>query len=297
MLLIIMTQLVRQFQIGILVIDEIQHLSEAKGGGSDKMLNFFVTLVNTIGLPVVLIGTTKAISILQSEFRQARRGSGQGDLIWDRMRNDVAWNVFVKSMWRYQWTGKSVAYTDEMSDALYDESQGIIDIAVKLYAIIQIDAIINGVERFSLSDIHKAAEKKLRLVKPMLDALRSGDRKKILQYEDIAPVNIEDYLSAYKAVKAEVQEKTAEHKLTVLKQVSIKLMEVEVDPVTAKKLAGKIIASHKNPVSVSEAFKEAFRLYITEEAAAPPEDVPDDLRDNSGYDEIRRSGAVDEMEW
>lgn len=30
-LLIIMTQLVRQFQIGILVIDEIQHLSRAKG--------------------------------------------------------------------------------------------------------------------------------------------------------------------------------------------------------------------------------------------------------------------------
>lgn len=78
MLLIIMTQLVRQFQIGILVIDEIQHLSEAKGGGSDKMLNFFVTLVNTIGIPVVMIGTTKAMSILQSEFRQARRGSGQG---------------------------------------------------------------------------------------------------------------------------------------------------------------------------------------------------------------------------
>lgn len=297
MLLIIMTQLVRQFQIGILVIDEIQHLSEAKGGGSDKMLNFFVTLVNTIGLPVIMIGTTKAMSILQSEFRQARRGSGQGDLIWDRMRNDVAWNVFVKSMWRYQWTGKNVAYTDGLSDALYDESQGIIDIAVKLYAIIQIDAITSGVEEFSISGIHKAAEKKLGLVKPMLDALRSGDRKKILQYEDIAPVNIEDYLSAYKAVKAEIQEKTAEHKLTVLEQVSIKLMEVGVDPAMAKRIAGKVIASHKNPVSVSEAFKEAFRLYIAEETAMPAEAVPDDLRNNSGYDEIRQSGAVDEMEW
>ena len=51
MLLIIMTQLVRQFQIGILVIDEIQHLSEAKGGGSDKMLNFFETWVDSINIP------------------------------------------------------------------------------------------------------------------------------------------------------------------------------------------------------------------------------------------------------
>ena len=65
--------------IGVLVIDEIQHLNEAKSGGANKMLNFFVQLVNTIGVPVVLVGTYKAMSVLSGEFRQARRGSGQGD--------------------------------------------------------------------------------------------------------------------------------------------------------------------------------------------------------------------------
>ena len=220
MLLIIMTQLVRQFQIGILVIDEIQHLSEAKGGGSDKMLNFFVTLVNTIGLPVVMIGTTKAMSILQGEFRQARRGSGQGDLIWDRM-------------------------------------------------------------------------KKLGLVKPMLDALRSGDRKKILRYEDITPVSIEDYLSAYQAVKPEIQEKTTEKKLTVLEQTVVKLLEVDVDPPVAKRLAGKVIASHKNPVSVGEAFKEAYRLYISEVPdMQETEESREDLRESDGYEDIKRKGLI-----
>lgn len=299
MLLIIMTQLVRQYQVGILVIDEIQHLSEAKGGGSDKMLNFFVTLVNTIGLPVVMIGTMKAMSILQGEFRQARRGSGQGDLIWDRMKNDATWQIFVKSMWRYQWTGNSVPYTDEMVSVLYDESQGIIDIAVKLYAIVQIEAITSGAEMFTASDIHKAAEKKLGLVKPMLDALRRGDRKMILQYEDIASVSIEDYLAAYKAVKPEVREKTEGAELTVLEQTVVKLMEVDVEPPTARRLAGKVVASHKNPVSVGEAFKEAFRLYISEvpdnvpEAGAPE----DDLRNNGSYDDMKKKGIIEETEW
>lgn len=298
MLLIIMTQLVRQFQIGILVIDEIQHLSEAKGGGSDKMLNFFVTLVNNIGLPVVMIGTTKAMSILQGEFRQARRGSGQGDLIWDRMRNDVAWKMFVKSMWRYQWTENYVPYTDEMVNVLYDESQGIIDIAVKLYAIVQIEAITGGKESFSVADIHKVAEKKLSLVKPMLDALRSGDRKKILRYEDITPVSIEDYLSAYQVVKPEIREKTTERKLTVLEQTVVKLLEVDVEPSVAKRLAGKVAASHKNPVSVGEAFKEAYRLYISEESDRLEEPMPtDDLRKNGGYEDMKKSGFIDGMEW
>lgn len=107
-MLVVMAQIVSLHQIGALVIDEIQHLSQAKGGGSEKMLNFFVTLVNTIGIPVILIGTTKAMSVLQSEFRQARRGSGQGDLLWDRMKNDASWRVFLKSMRRFQWTQKQV---------------------------------------------------------------------------------------------------------------------------------------------------------------------------------------------
>jgi hypothetical protein len=297
MLLIIMTQLVRQFQIGILVIDEIQHLSEAKGGGSDKMLNFFVTLVNTIGLPVVLIGTIKAMSILQGEFRQARRGSGQGDLVWDRMKNDAAWRVFVKSMWRYQWTRTSVPYTDEMVAALYDESQGIIDIAVKLYAIVQIDAITKGTEVFTAADIHRAADRKLALVKPMLDALRSGDRKKILKYGDIATVSIEDYLSAYKAVNAEVTGKTSEQKLTVLEQTVIRLIEMEVEPATARRLAGKVIAGHKNPVSAGTACKEAYRLYVTETPETMSAEDEDDVRNAAGYDTIRQKGLVDETEW
>lgn len=200
-------------------------------------------------------------------------------------------------MWRYQWTGKNVAYTEELANVLYDESQGIIDIAVKLYAIVQIDAITNGTEEFSAPDIRKAAEKKLGLVKPMLEALRSGDKKRILKYEDIAPVNIEDYLSAYKAVKTEIQEKTTEQKLTVLEQTSIKLMEVEVDPVIARRLAGKVLASHKTPISVGEAFKEAYRLYIAEDTSGPVEDVLGDIRNNDGYAGFKQSGAIDDMEW
>lgn len=201
-------------------------------------------------------------------------------------------------MWRYQWTGNSVPYTDEMVKILYNESQGIIDIAVKLYAIVQIEAITCGTESFSATDIHKVAEKKLRLVKPMLDALRSGDMKKILRYEDITPMSIEDYLSAYQAVKPEIKEKTIEKKFTVLEQTVVKLLEVDVEPPIAKRLAGKVIASHKNPISVSEAFKEAYRLYISEVPDGPEMEASgDDLRKSSGYEDMKKKGSVDETEW
>ncbi len=191
-----MTQISTTHGLGLLIVDEIQHLSGAKSGGSEKMLNFFVTLVNTIGVPVVLIGTTKAMSVLQSEFRQARRGSGQGDLLWDRMKNGLSWETMLRAMWRYQWTRKRTELTPGLKDAIYSESQGIIDIAVKLYAMAQVKAIADGTEEIKAPTIHTVASEKLRLVKPMLDALRSGDRKRIMQFEDIRPIDIEDYIAA-----------------------------------------------------------------------------------------------------
>ncbi|WP_218008338.1 ATP-binding protein [Cytobacillus firmus] len=128
-----MNHLASRHGIGLLIIDEIQHLSLSKSGGSEKMLNFFVTLVNTIGIPVLMVGTNKAISILQSEFRQARRGSGQGDMVWSQMPNDESWDLFVEGMWEYQWTSHFTELTSEFNDFLYEESQGILDIAVKLF--------------------------------------------------------------------------------------------------------------------------------------------------------------------
>ena len=51
------------------------------------------------------------------------------------------------ALWDYQWTKKEVPLTPEISDIMYEESQGIIDIAVKLYAMAQIRAIYSGIGR------------------------------------------------------------------------------------------------------------------------------------------------------
>lgn len=52
------------------------------------MLNFFVTLSNTVGIPTVLIGTSKAQQLFKGNFRQARRAASDGSIIWDRMEED-----------------------------------------------------------------------------------------------------------------------------------------------------------------------------------------------------------------
>ncbi|WP_026673755.1 ATP-binding protein [Alkalihalobacterium bogoriense] len=194
-LLPVIAQIARNTALSLLVIDEIQHLSLARSGGAEKMLNFFVTLQNAIGIPVILIGTPKSLSILQTEFRQARRSSGkQGDVIWNQLKKeDKSWELFINGLWKYQWVKYPTNLSGEMNDVMFQESQGIIDIAKKLFAMAQIRAITSGIETISPKVIKEVAKENFKLIQPMLQALKTNNHKKILQYGDISPISFDQF--------------------------------------------------------------------------------------------------------
>jgi len=292
-----MTTLAHTHGLGLLIIDEIQHLNQAKSGGSEKMLNFFVTLVNTIGVPVILIGTPKALPILQSEFRQARRGSGQGDLIWNHMKNDESWEIMLRTMWKYQWTRYKSPFTLEMKNVLYEETQGIIDLAVKLYGIAQIKAIYCGIERLTPVIIRESAAECLQLVRPMLDALRSGNMKKIIQYEDIRPISIEDYLTAH---TSHLLSGVDLNQITTLEeQAVVKLLEMDIPAKTARSCVKKALAGNKTGQPLGLVVQKAFRLALNLDSQDDPmmEMAKDkeDLRgeaDGDPYSRLKEVGVI-----
>lgn len=273
----IMAQLARNHSLGMLVIDEIQHLSLAKSGGSEKMLNFFVNLVNTIGVPVILIGTTKAMSILQSEFRQARRGSGQGDLIWERMKNDAYWELLLEGMWKYQWTRHKAELTKELKDIIYFESQGIVDIAVKVFILAQMRAIATEKEVISKKIIEQVARENLRLVKPMLDALKSGDLKKIALYEDIKPIDIGQYINEYKKMLnsnlSKKKDLKVEPEIDNTEKAVLKLLDFGIDEWLARNSVQYVLKQNNKLIDVTEIAKEAIRYAISSIPANKEEKV------------------------
>ncbi len=173
--------------LGVLVIDEIQRLNLAKSGGDEMMLNFFVQLINTIGVPVILVGTYKAISVLSGEFSQMRRGTGQGDLVWHRMEKDEQWDLFVKTMWKYQYTKHEIKLTQKLKDALYEESQGITDFAVKIFGFAQKRAIQSKLEKITVGIIRSAAKDYLNIPRNVLNAMKTGDMRVLQQFEDVYP--------------------------------------------------------------------------------------------------------------
>ena len=304
-MLVKMAHLANTHGLGLLIVDEIQHLSQAKSGGSEKMLNFFVTLVNTIGVPVILIGTSKAQPILQSEFRQARRGSGQGGLIWNRILNDESWEIMLRTMWKYQWTQNKCPFTDDIKNTLYDETQGIIDLAVKLYGIAQIKAIYGGTERVTPEVIRESAGESLQLVKPMLDALRSGNMKKIMQYEDIRPISIEDYLTAHASHIISAEEIKPISSLD--EQAVMKLLDLDIPAKTARSCVKKVLAGKKTNQTLNQVVQKALKLAFNtmpQESFRENTDESDetDIRiatSENPYDQLKAIGAISDNsdEW
>ncbi len=298
-MLTLMQRIAQEYSLGLLVVDEVQHLSLAKGG-SDAMLNFFVTLVNTIGVPVILIGTSKAMPLLQGQFRQARRSSGHGDLIWNRLkRKERNWITFVESIWKYQWIRNEVRLTPEMLDTVYEETQGIIVLAVVLYVLLQEDAILSERETFGVEDIGRVARERMALVQPMLKALRENNQKEIDKYEDITDILIKEVSSV---IRADSQ--------TASRQPAAKAFGRMRDEVLEY-----FVKLRKQPEKVELFIEQAYRetkscdfAVITErvydlvkhdETATKTagEETPEAMLKGKDYEALSKAGLLDEEKW
>lgn len=177
--------LLASHHVGLLVIDEIQNVLDASGIGQAKMLNSLVTYANVVKIPTVVIGTPKAMTMIEKVFRGARRVGDHGTYIWDALPFGDEWALFMEGLWQYQWTQHKVELTEELSKTLHNHTQGIHVLAVRLFQFAQLHAIRKRTECITKEQIEVVAGEKFKLIAPMLDALKSGKKKAINQYEDL----------------------------------------------------------------------------------------------------------------
>lgn len=269
-----MQQVARIHSLGTLIIDEVQNLNIAKKGASEKMINFFVSLVNMIGIPVILIGTSKALSIVQSKFREARRATGdEGDIEWDPMENNRSWKLLLKGMFKYDWTRNGISDPDDLSDALYDESQGIVDVAVKLYRMAQARAIKTKTECITPELVRTIANTELKIIRPMILALKNGDPKALLKYDDIRPLDIQRFLDkntpdkddlAEAALMKKAEEEQQRRRAESLDEyLTVELHRMKIEKGIAKKAIATLISQKGEHLDKAKALKEAIRIVLT----------------------------------
>lgn len=272
-LLPIMAQAAAVHCLGVLVIDEIQNLQEAKDDRAAQMLNFFVQLVNTIGLPVILVGTYKALPALNGEFRNARRNSGQGDATWHPFKKDEEWEWLLQGIWKYQWTDKKAELTPEFINVMFDESQGISDIAIKLFMLTQWRALDKEIEQITPEMVRSVARDRFTLIKPALEALRSGKKQQIQKFADIYDsVSVDDYLDRIKAERRKVErleviktELGYDLKEQTITEIHGWLIEAGIEEASALKAAQAVALKHLDELDSVDLHKEALKIALHEQ--------------------------------
>ena len=176
-----------EFHVGVIVIDEIQHVLRKSGEPDLELLNFLVELSNRVNLPLLLIGTPQAEFVVAGAMRQARRMFGPP---WSPLaRGSPPWTKFAERLLGYQFT-RQAAEVAELEPKLFELSQGLPAIAVTLYQFAQKAALLIELEsgqptKITPAIMDKAFQRYMRTVAPMLEALRSGNESEIAMYQDL----------------------------------------------------------------------------------------------------------------
>ena len=185
-LLIKVSRLIQSLNLGILVIDDIQNLCGAKETVSNELLSFMVSMANSLRIPVIMVGSPKILRLLQKEFQQAKRASGEGEVRMDLMvRDSQEWKRYIKAIWRYQYTANKVKLTSKMRDVFFEESVGNPFVASMLYKLVQDDAIISRKEKFGVRDVRRISKEKMGITANMRNAMLKGVDVELNEYRHL----------------------------------------------------------------------------------------------------------------
>ena len=183
-------RLMDQHKVGLLIIDEIQNLVHYRHN-HEILFNFLVSLSNTLKIPVLYVGTPKALQFFQDNLRIARRFASCGVYYWNRLipgNNGTVgeWDEFIIDLWSHRiLKNDPVLIPDDIRKTLYECSQGVIDILMKLFVLAEMRELELGRETLSVGAIKTVFNDNFQSIEPMIRALKDNDIQKINEYQDL----------------------------------------------------------------------------------------------------------------
>lgn len=172
--------------LGVLVLDELQHLAARGFAESDANLNFFVALMNFLRIPLISVGTYAALSVLNGRLRDGRRLSSEGTLDFPRFEKDEA---IAKTLQDYYFQFlpnlKRRPLTPEFHEKAYDVYQGLHFLLPNLVQRCGVECSYRGEDHVSDEILRYYREVELAPISAALDALASNDPDEIAVFDDL----------------------------------------------------------------------------------------------------------------
>lgn len=136
-------KLVRIFGIGAIIMDEVQNLDRKRY--RESSLDSLMTLINTTKVAIVIVGTQDAMNMIYAKYYLARRAGKMIDAnnyCSDRRQ----FEIMMKHVTAINWFKTPFSLTQELLDALFEETNGIIDRMITLWMEIQ-NAYVSAKEK------------------------------------------------------------------------------------------------------------------------------------------------------
>lgn len=145
--------------IGLLIVDEIQHVVNHKNGKS--LIGCLTQLINNTGISICMVGTPESAVFFTQAMQLARRSLG---LQYGVMEYGEEFHRVCKILYRYQYVKNTTQIDTATVRWLYEHSQGNISTVVGLIHDAQELSILDGSEILNLDTLRSAYNNRMRML-------------------------------------------------------------------------------------------------------------------------------------
>lgn len=172
--------------IGLLVVDEIQHVANSKNGKA--LVGSLTQLINCSGISICMVGTPDSCQFFEQAMQLARRSLG---LHYSELPYDRYFREFCGTLFGYQYVRNRTDITEAIIEWLYEHSAGVISIVVSLIHDAQEIAILNGRETLDIVALSEAYQRMqmihsyVKPAKPRASQVSKSKAKKPAEAADV----------------------------------------------------------------------------------------------------------------
>ena len=145
--------------IGLLVVDEIQHVASSKNGSS--LVGVLTQLINSSGIAICMVGTPECTVFFESTMYLARRALG---LQYSPLPYAEGFRGLCRTMLSYRYIRNDYEVAESMLYWLHEHTGGVAASVVSLIHDAQEIAILNSSERLTMKALNEAYENRLAML-------------------------------------------------------------------------------------------------------------------------------------
>ena len=149
--------------IGLLVVDEIQHIVNHKNGKT--LIGCLTQLINNSGISIAMIGTPESSAFFTQSMQLARRSLG---LHYEALEYGDEFQRVCETLYRYQYVQHPTTLDVATSQWLYEHSGGNISIVAGLIHDAQEAAILDGSEILNMDSLRLAYQDRMAMLHPYI---------------------------------------------------------------------------------------------------------------------------------